>query len=448
MKKILFLILMTMATAANAQYTASQLKDRIDDSVTDRTGAKSITAFNVGTRMKEIVDFANVAVSSGLTFLDTLRSGTIPTYFYIDSVEAYHLHFSDTAAMLAPYLRKIDSGSTGAKYITPTILNAWAGSTNITTVGTITTGTWHGSLVTGTYGGTGVNNGSNTLTLGGSVVFSGANTVTLISTGTTNLTLPAATGTLIYKTTTATADRLSRFTGDGVVANSVIRDDGTNIGIGTAPNASYKLLVSGAGSVTGNMTFGGNVFLASSQYIDFIGGGSMTMGGNSGTGAWAFNTSIAGGYFPSFQNAGTAYLEYKNAGSSFIRGNMTSFFFVLHSGLFGGTPVNGAFEYDGTDYWGVTAATRYVFPKTLTGSATLNFGNTVAGAASDLTITVTGAAAGDKVMLGVDAASIPANGSYTAWVSAANTVTVRYTNNDLVTAYDPASGTFKVSVIK
>ena len=43
-----------------------------------------------------------------------------------------------------------------------------ASQTNITGVGTITTGTWRGSVVGPTWGGTGVNNGSNTLTLASS----------------------------------------------------------------------------------------------------------------------------------------------------------------------------------------------------------------------------------------------------------------------------------------
>ena len=53
-----------------------------------------------------------------------------------------------------------------------TALSTWTGSSTIVTVGTIATGTWQGSIIAGTYGGTGVNNGSYTLTLGGNVSFS------------------------------------------------------------------------------------------------------------------------------------------------------------------------------------------------------------------------------------------------------------------------------------
>lgn len=78
-----------------------------------------------------------------------------------------------------------------------------------------------------------------------------------------------------------------------------------------------------------------------------------------------------------------------------------------------------------------------------TGTATLDFPSTAAGECSDLTMVVPGAQDGDVVSLGVEAASVPANGSFFGWVSNPNEVTIRYTNNDLLTAYDPASGVFR-----
>jgi hypothetical protein len=82
-----------------------------------------------------------------------------------------------------------------------------------------------------------------------------------------------------------------------------------------------------------------------------------------------------------------------------------------------------------------------------TGSATLDFGNTSAQNSSDLTITVTGVSDGDVVSLGVPNASVNANTCFTAWVSATDTVTVRF-NNYSSGAIDPASGTFKIKVFK
>lgn len=71
----------------------------------------------------------------------------------------------------------------------------YVGQATITTLGTIGTGVWQGTVVGATYGGTGVNNGSNTITLAGNLVTSGANSLTLTTTGATNVTLPT-TGTL------------------------------------------------------------------------------------------------------------------------------------------------------------------------------------------------------------------------------------------------------------
>ena len=82
----------------------------------------------------------------------------------------------------------------------------------------------------------------------------------------------------------------------------------------------------------------------------------------------------------------------------------------------------------------------------LTNSASLNFGSIASAGSADLTITVTGAAVNDEVVLGLPAA--PTAGIiYQAFVSAANTVTVRATNIT-TDAVDPAAQTISVAVIK
>jgi len=75
------------------------------------------------------------------------------------------------------------------------IASTYVGQSSITTLGTIATGTWQGTIVGATYGGTGVNNGSNTLTLAGNVTHAGAFTQSFTATGNTSVTLPT-TGTL------------------------------------------------------------------------------------------------------------------------------------------------------------------------------------------------------------------------------------------------------------
>jgi hypothetical protein len=82
----------------------------------------------------------------------------------------------------------------------------------------------------------------------------------------------------------------------------------------------------------------------------------------------------------------------------------------------------------------------------LLATTTLDFGSVAAGAIADLTVTVTGAVVGDPVTIGMS--SIPNKGTYFAYVSATNTVTVRFANNDLTTAKDPSSQTVKVRVFK
>ncbi len=82
----------------------------------------------------------------------------------------------------------------------------------------------------------------------------------------------------------------------------------------------------------------------------------------------------------------------------------------------------------------------------LTATAALNFASIAAAASADLTITVAGAAVNDTVAIGLPAA--PTAGIvFNAFVSAANTVTVRATNIT-AGAVDPASATYRATVIK
>lgn len=81
----------------------------------------------------------------------------------------------------------------------------------------------------------------------------------------------------------------------------------------------------------------------------------------------------------------------------------------------------------------------------LTGSATIDFTESLTETA---TITVTGAADGDVVTLGIPHAANNAAAVYSYWVSAANTVTVRMASADAGNPVDPGSGTFTAIVFK
>lgn len=81
---------------------------------------------------------------------------------------------------------------------------------------------------------------------------------------------------------------------------------------------------------------------------------------------------------------------------------------------------------------------------TFTATGSLNFGSIAAAASADLTIPVVGAVVGDAVALGLPAAP-EAGIIFMAFVSAADTVTVRATNIT-VAPIDPAAANYRVTV--
>ena len=116
---------------------------------------------------------------------------------------------------------------------------------------TISSSTWNGSLITGTYGGTGVNNGSNTITLGGSLTTSGAFTTTFTATANTSVTLP-------------TTGTLATLAGSETFTNKTLTNPTVTAYLETAPsitNSSTAVTLSlSSGTVlsytlTGNCTF-------------------------------------------------------------------------------------------------------------------------------------------------------------------------------------------------
>jgi len=139
----------------------------------------------------------------------------------------------------------------GVPSISSTLPNAT--QDNITRLNTITSGTWNGSVVGSTYGGTGVNNGSSTITLAGSLTTSGANSLTLTTSGDTNVTLPTS-GTLITSSVTSlpslvTVNTITSGTWNGSVVGSTYGGTGVNNGSNTITLAG-NLTTSGANSLT------------------------------------------------------------------------------------------------------------------------------------------------------------------------------------------------------
>jgi len=146
------------------------------------------------------------------------------------------------------------------------ISSSYVGQATITTLGTIATGTWQGTIIGPTYGGTGVNNGSNTLTLAGNVSHAGAFTQTFTATANTSLTLPV-TGTLA---TLAGSEALSNKT---ITASSFSGTTIAGSGLITFTNTTDASALGTAGVV-----MSGGLSVAKQIYVgtNIIGAGAAT----------------------------------------------------------------------------------------------------------------------------------------------------------------------------
>jgi hypothetical protein len=145
------------------------------------------------------------------------------------------------------------------------IASTYVGQSSITTLGTIGTGVWQGTVVGPTYGGTGVNNGSKTITLGGSFTHTGAHTLGLTTTANTSVTLPttgtlatlAGTESLSNKTITSSSFSGTTIAGSGLITFTDATDAGP---LGTA-----AVVMSGGLSVAKKIYVGTNIIGAGAE---------------------------------------------------------------------------------------------------------------------------------------------------------------------------------------
>lgn len=160
---------------------------------------------------------------------------------------------------------------------------------------------------------------------------------------------------------------------------------------------------------SGNLTINSNVFSANDQFEGVVTGGAKTF--IPGTG-FTIRTPSGGSLIVN---------QYERFSLKFLSPTETVLTIVK-------TPISG--------------------PTILSATATLDFPTIAAGETERLTATVTGAALLDPVLVsGPDAIYNSNDSTIDAWVSAANTVTVRVRNNGS-SSIDPGSGDFKIKVFK
>ena len=169
--------------------------------------------------------------------------------------------------------------------------------------------TW--GVLTGTGGGTGVNNGSNTITLGGSFTTSGAFTTTLTVTANTNVTLPT-TGTLatLAGSETFTNKTLTNPTVTNYVETLYAPSAGSAFTISLANGTVQEISLNANGTITLPSSVAGKSFTI---IVTYSGAYSLTWSGG-GTLKWAGGTtptatSVSGKYdiFNFYQDGTNTY---------------------------------------------------------------------------------------------------------------------------------------------
>lgn len=199
-------------------------------------------------------------------------------------------------------------------------------------------------------------------------------------------------------------------------------------------------------------TVGGGAFNVASANVSTVSGGISNSASGNGSmipggmfNIAAGNFSFAAGYGAKADHLGS-YVWADTSVNAYFPTTANNQYLIRAAGGVGintNTPPAGALQVLG----GVVVGNGTAMQTVLSSSVSLDFPNTAAAAASDLTIAVTGASSGDVVSLGVPGGSVPAGGSYFGWVSASNTVTVRFSNST-AGALNPAVGTFRAMVTK
>lgn len=381
---------------------------------------------------------------------------------------------SDTASMLTNYLRSgvaastyqtklngtgfVKASGTTITYDNSTYLTS---STGVTTFSAGTTGFTPSSATSGAVtlagtlaianGGTGATSASAARTALGATV-RGANTFTLTDIGAISFLRYNADNTVsqraadgmrsdlggstvgqnMFTLTNPSAITFPRFNADNTVSALDAATFRTAIGAGTGNGNGTVTSVTGTAPIvsSGGTTPAISVNAATSSASGVVSATTQTFGGNK-----TFNNDVT-------VSGALGVTGFSTLTGGVSIGSMATTSSLTH--VIGVNSSNAIGEIGVTD--GLKFSSGFLGMDTYKTIAIMDFPNTSAQSSSDLTATVTGAIAGTPVLLGVPNGSVISNTSYSAWVSSANTVTVRF-NNYSASSANPASGSFYLIVL-
>lgn len=277
-----------------------------------------------------------------------------------------------------------------------------AGSfTNITGVGTLTAGTWNADVIGSNYGGTGVANGSSTITLAASLTTTGAGAATLaFGSSTATYTFPSASATMAFSSGTLTNGHCVSINGSGAFVDAggacTTGGGGGTVSSGTANQVAYY-------ASTGTVVSGNNNFIFNGTSVGIgtssLSGGRLTVQQSSDTSFSGFdvtNTAATAGGFVWEDTSNNFRIDSKGNGAGVLVLNGAS---TAGNVLIGTTTASGFLTVNGTI------------------ASTGNFSTSKAG---DLTISTTNSSSGNYAELttnqgGASAALLLNTGTGTAW---------------------------------
>ena len=348
----------------------------------------SLTLGHTGTGASSTTNIATAALTGAFT--KTINIGTGGT---TGSTTAINIGTSvgSTTTITGTLVASAPAGS-----LTGNTLASGVTGSSLTSVGTIGTGVWQGSLIAGQYGGTGVNNSGKTITIGGNFTHTGAHTLGLTTTANTSVTLPT-TGTLA---TLAGSEALTNKTVNGLTVT-------TTTGTLTLVNGS-TLATSGAFSTTLTATAATNVTLPTTGTLATLAGTetltnksltSPTVTGTQNNNSILYDTTFSATGITTATAAHTfAVATYRSAEYTFQITNGTFYKLVKALVVHNGTTVSFGTNYnDSTEVF--AAATTALTSVVITGTAG-QFSCATTTLAVGGTLTISGTLAGTGSITG------------------------------------------------